>query len=349
MNGQTYTAKTRATAERMGEAAERLIASLGADQRHKAILDFNDQEQRTRWFYTPVERDGLPLSEMERGQRRLAHRLVATGLSRAGYSVASTIMGLETTLDALEGWSRPFPGRDPGLYYLSIFGTPDAQQPWGWRFEGHHISLNYTLAGGQIISPTPTFFGSNPAETALGSVGVLRPLGSVEDLARELVHDLDDKQRARAILSVTAPTDIVLANLPSVRAGTLPSPGGLSPRQRESLRYTRAPKGLAANDMQPAQHEILRALIGEYLHRLPDEIAEIEAAQLAERGLQNVHFAWAGGLERRQGHYYRIQDTRFLIEYDNTQNDANHIHSVWRDPDNDFGAQLIAQHYARDH
>jgi hypothetical protein len=286
---------------------------------------------------------------MDRSQRRLTHQLVATGLSRAGYSVASTIIGLETTLDALEGWARPHPGRDPGLYYLSLFGTPDARQPWGWRFEGHHISLNYTLAGGQILSPTPTFFGSNPAETALGDVGALRPLGSIEDLARELVHTLDAQQRASAILSATAPSDIVLTNQPTVRQDTLPPSGGLSPRQQEALRYTSAPKGLAAGQMRPAQREILDVLVGEYIHRLPDEIAEIESAQLAERGLQALHFAWAGGLERRQGHYYRIQDTRFLIEYDNTQNDANHIHSVWRDPANDFGAQLIAQHYARDH
>jgi hypothetical protein len=330
----------------MGEAAERFLASLSSDQRVKAALDFQDQDQRTQWYYTPVARDGLPLSEMNRLQQRLAHQLVATGLSRAGYSTASTIMGLETTLDALEEWHRPHPGRDPALYYLSVFGTPDARQPWGWRFEGHHISLNYTLAGGQVISPTPTFFGSNPAETALGSVGILRPLGGVEDLARELLHALDREQRAQAILSAAAPTDIVLANQPSVTEDTRPSSGGLSPRQQEALRYRGTPKGLAAQTMKPDQREILVALVGEYIHRLPDEVAEIEAAQLDQRGL---HFAWAGGQERRQGHYYRIQGTRFLIEYDNTQNDANHIHSVWRDPANDFGAHLLAAHYAQDH
>jgi hypothetical protein len=226
---------------------------------------------------------------------------------------------------------------------------PDTRAPWGWRFEGHHISLNYTLANGQIVSPTPTFFGSNPAETTLGAAGVLRPLGGIEDLARELVHSLGREQRAKVIQSMTAPTDIVSANLPTVVEGTLPSPSGLSPRQREALRHTHAPKGLAATEMQPAQREILEALVGDYIHRLPDEIAEVELTQLQERGIENLHFAWAGGLERRQGHYYRIQDTRFLIEYDNTQNDANHIHSVWRDPLNDFGKHLLAEHYARDH
>lgn len=349
MTAQNYATSLHATAERMGEAAERFLASLSPDQRAKAALDFSDQEMRTRWFYTPVSRDGLPLTEMDRRQQRLAHQLAATGLSRAGYSTASTIMGLETTLDALEGWRRPHPGRDPGLYYVSVFGKPDAKAPWGWRFEGHHISLNYTLADGQILSPTPTFFGSNPAEATLGSVGALRPLGSVEDLARELMHTLEPGQCAAAILAPVAPTDIVLANQPRAAEGTLPSPSHLSPAQQEALRYTRAPKGLAAAAMHPTQREILLALVGEYIHRIPDEVAEIEMAELQRRGIEDLHFAWAGGLERRQGHYYRIQGSRFLIEYDNTQNDANHIHSVWRDPDNDFGAHLLAEHYARDH
>jgi hypothetical protein len=349
MSTQTDVLDTRTTAEQMGEAAERLIALLSPDQRTKAILNFSNQEQRTRWYYTPVARDGLPLSEMDRRQRRRAHQLLATGLSRAGYSTASTIIGLETTLDALEGWHRPHPGRDPDLYYVSIFGRPDARQPWGWRFEGHHISLNYTLAGGQVLSPTPTFFGSNPAETALSPAGTLRPLAGIEDLARELIHAFDPAQRSRAILATAAPSDIVLANLPGVVQGTLPSANRVSPRQQEALRYTHAPKGLAAAAMEPAQREILLALVSEYIHRLPDEVAEIEMHELERRGREGLHFAWAGGLEKRQGHYYRIQGTRFLVEYDNTQNDANHIHSVWREPGNDFGARLLAEHYARDH
>lgn len=342
-------ASTHATADRMGEAAERFLAALSPDQRAKALLDFDDQEQRSEWYYTPVARDGLPLTEMDRSQRRLAHQLVATGLSRAGYTTASTIMGLETTLDALEGWRRPHPGRDPQLYYVSIFDTPNARQPWGWRFEGHHISLNYTLARGQIVSPTPTFFGANPAETSLSPAGVLRPLDGTKKLAFELVHALDPSQCAAAVLSSAAPSDIVLANLPAVLEGTPAPANGLTPPQQEALRYTRAPKGLAATRMEPAQREILSALVGEYIYRLPDEVAELELAELQRRGLARLHFAWAGGLEQSQGHYYRVHGTRFLIEYDNTQNDANHIHSVWRDPANDFGARLLAKHYARDH
>jgi hypothetical protein len=333
----------------MGEAAERFLASLSRDQRAKAVLVWSDLEKRARWYYTPVPRDGLPLSEMDRHQRRLAHQLARTGLSRTGYVTASTIIGLETTLDAIEGWQRPFPGRDPGLYYVSLFGSPDRQRSWGWRFEGHHISLNYTLSGGHVVSPTPTFFGANPAEAGLGSAGALRPLGDIEDLARGLVHALDLEQRSTAILSPVAPTDIVLANLPYVVEGTQAPTGRLHPSQQEALRFTRAPKGLAAARMTHDQRQMLSALVQEYMHRLPDEIAEIELAELERRGHGGLHFAWAGGTERHQGHYYRIQGVRFLVEYDNTQNDANHIHSVWRDPANDFGAQMLAEHYLRAH
>ncbi len=349
----------RAIAERMGEAATNWLDSLSHDQRAKAVLDFADQGKRTSWFYVPTARDGLPLAEMDRRQQRLAHMLMATGLSRAGYVTASTIVGLETTLDAIEDWRWAQPGRDPDLYHVSVFLPPDAdgpgtavphpKQPWGWRFEGHHISLNYTIAGGRLISPTPTFFGANPAEVPLGATSTLRPLGGVEDLARELAHTLDESQRIHAILSPVAPSDIVLANSPSVPTSTQADDGKSASDALKAVHYTPAPKGLAAAEMTEAQQEILMTLIGEYIHRMPDEVAEIEATELQRRGLGKVHFAWAGGLERRQGHYYRIQGPRFLVEYDNTQNEANHIHSVWRDPANDFGARLLAEHYTRAH
>jgi hypothetical protein len=191
--------------ERMGEAASGFLASLAGDQRAQATFEFSDQEERTRWYYTPNDRAGLPLTEMEPGQQRLAHQLVAAGLSRAGYATATTIMGLEALLDALEGWRCQGPVRDTRFYYLSVSGAPDPKKPWGWRFEGHHISLNYTILGGRIIAPTPTFFGANPAATSLGGAGTLRPLASVEDLARELVRDLDEGQRAAALIAPAAP------------------------------------------------------------------------------------------------------------------------------------------------
>jgi hypothetical protein len=321
---------SRELVELMGEATVDFLASLGPDQKAKATFPFGEDGERVKWYYTPVDRGGLPLFEMDRRQQRLAHQLVSTGLSRSGYVAASTIMGLEATLDALEGWRWEGRGRDPALYYVSVFGRPDAQTSWGWRFEGHHISLNYTIAGGRIVSPTPTFFGANPAEAPLSRVGVLRPLSGVEDLARELVTSLHEEQWQQAVVSAKAPSDILTSN-------------------RSHADEVLEPKGLPGAGMDARQQEVIAALIGEYIHRMPDEIAELEAARLVGRGVQDLHFAWAGGIERGEGHYYRIQGPRFLVEYDNTQNDANHIHSVWRDPADDFGALLLAQHYARDH
>ena len=360
------------TVQRMGEAAADFLSLLTADQRRKCVLDFPSQEQRTDWHYTPQARVGLSLAEMERTQQQRAHRLVTTGLSRAGYATASTIIGIENTLDAKEGWNfRPVP-RDPLLYYITIFGEPDAKKPWGWRFEGHHISLNYTIVNGQIVSPTPTFFGSNPAETPLSSVATLRPLGSAEDLGRELVHALNQEQRQRAILSALAPTDIITANRATVVDGAFErllvpaAESAIIAQQLERLqldgdpheyvhammdavRYSTAPKGISASAMGNDQREILISLVRDYIDRMPDELAEIEMVKLHEQGIDKLHFVWAGGIERHQHHYYRIQGSRFLVEYDNTQNDVNHIHSVWRDPENDFGADLLAHHYQHDH
>ncbi|HEU5422516.1 MAG TPA: DUF3500 domain-containing protein [Nitrolancea sp.] len=345
--------QTSSVADRMGEAAERFLAALAPDQRAMAVFPLDDDAERRSWHYTPIPRPGLPLARMERHQQRLAHQLVSTGLSRSGYATAATIMGLESTLDLIEGWEREDPGRDPARYYVSVFGTPSASAPWGWRFEGHHVSLHYTIAGGRIVAPTPTFFGSNPAETPLSGTATLRPLAGVEDLARQLVHTLDQEQRARAILAPVAPADIVLANRTHVEPGVLPElrddrQRDFTPAHAEALRYTAEPRGLGARAMSAGQRELLQALLHEYIGRMPDEIAEMERQRL--RGaLDEVHFVWAGGIERRQGHYYRLQGTRFLVEYDNTQDDNNHIHSVWRDPSNDFGADLLAQHYRRAH
>lgn len=340
-------AKARALVDRMGEAANNLLASLAPDQRAKVSFDFSDQAQRTFWHYTPIPREGLPLAEMTFPQRQRAHQLVTTGLSRSGYVTAAAIIGLETILDAIEGWTRPGGGRDTGLYYVSIFGAPHATEPWGWKFEGHHISLNYTIVNGRIVAPTPTFFGANPAEAALSGVSALRPLGGVEDLARELVHSLTEEQRATAILAEEAPSDILTLNQAVVAEESYPQDQleGTDAGFFDTVRYTTAPKGLAAGAMQVSQREMLQALVFEYINRMPDAIAEIEAAKLEQQGIDGIHLAWAGGLERRQPHYYRLQGVRFLVEYDNTQNDANHIHSVWRDPVNDFGAHLLAQHY----
>ena len=284
--------------ERMGEAVSNFLASLTPNQRSKAVINFSDDERR-KWNYVPLVRVGLSLSEMDFGQRQLAHRLAATGLSRGGYVAASTIIGLETTLDAVEDWKDSGPDRDPGMFYVTIFGEPHEKEPWGWRFEGHHISLNYTIANGAIVSPTPTFFGANPAESPLGGISSLRPLSGVEDLARDLIHLLDEGQRAAAILSPVAPHDIVMSNRPKVIEGALPISAaemmgvattdeatnrvedrikklGLAPEHFEALRYSHNPKGIPVSRLDAAQHEALNDLIKEYIDRMPEELAEIE-------------------------------------------------------------------------
>lgn len=317
------------TAKRMAEAALAFLAALDPGQRAKACMDFADETLRQDWHYIPRERAGLPLKEMDARQRTLAHQLVATGLSAAGYTKAQTIIALEPILHQLEGAARRFP-RDPELYYLSIFGTPGGETPWSWRFEGHHISLNYTLVAGSMVGPTPTFFGANPAQVRHGEHAGLRALEEEEDLGRQLVKELDGTQRQVALISAEAPSDILTRNLPRVGDEV-------------------KPEGLAGAGMSASQRQVLKALVEVYVQRLPEELARVEWGKFERADLGAVRFAWAGGLERGQPHYYRVQGPAFLVEYDNTQNDANHIHAVWRDLENDFGADLLRRHYQQSH
>ncbi|MDP9034894.1 MAG: DUF3500 domain-containing protein [Myxococcota bacterium] len=317
-----------ATALRMEEAAAELIAALSPVQRTALEAPFLPLTERGRWGYMPTPpRDGLALFDMDPRQQRLAMKLVASGLSEEAYNVAAVILGLERVLDRREHWRRADPGRDPLRYWTRIFGRPSSEGPWGWRFEGHHVALHYTLRDRRVISPTPTFFGANPAEAPLLGAK-LRPLGPLEDVARELVSSLDEEQRGIAIVSHEAPPDLLTGSASRVTHALMPP-------------------GLPARSMSPPQRSILDALVELYVSRLPDDVAETERQALRERGTGELAFAWAGSLELKRGHYYRLQDARFLVEYDNTQNDANHVHTVWRDPANDFGVNVLAAHYAR--
>jgi Protein of unknown function (DUF3500) len=314
----------------MADAAGDFLESLTPAQRAKAAYGFPDPGERTRWYYTPNEQGGLPLAEMDPIQQRRAHQLVASGLSHAGYVAASTVMGLENVLDAVEGWRASYPGRsvpsryrDPQLYYVSVFGEP-ASGSWGWRLGGHHVAVNYTIVAGRGLAVGPLFLGANPASSPLVGPGVLRPLAGEEDLGRRLLHVLGPEQRARATLSAVAPPDILQSNRSAVDQRAL------------------EPRGLGAAEMDPAQREALLALVRQYLDRLPEEVAASRAERLGG-GVDAVHFAWAGGAEPGQPHYYRVQGPRLLIEYDNTQNRVNHVHSVLRDPVGDFGADLLAE------
>ena len=360
--------------DRMAEAAANFLAALSPEGRARAELDFADEEERTRWFYTPTLRAGLPLREMDPAQQRQAHQLLASGLSHPGYVTASTIMGLENTLDAVEGFRvdwYPGRGRDPAMYYVSVFGQP-GEGSWGWRFEGHHVCVHYTIVEGVIATPTPLFFGADPAESPLMGAGVLRPLGSVTDLAREVVHALDDEQRAVATISAAPPPDIMLTNHSTIEGGLEPRPAiemmrrqatpewdrrvaeqiaeiGFTAEHHEALRYRDAPRGLPAAQMTMTQRSILEELIQQYIGRLPDDLAAVETARLTGDAVDAIHFAWAGGIEPGQPHYYRLHGPRFLVEYDCVQRQANHVHSVWRDPTADFGRDLLARHYAVSH
>ncbi|MBI4661344.1 MAG: DUF3500 domain-containing protein [Verrucomicrobia bacterium] len=309
-------------AEEMAGAANNFLASLSSEQRAKAIFEVNSDE-RFNWHFIPRARKGLPWKEMTPEQRPLAHALLGSALSQRGYMKAATIMSLEQILKELEQGKGPT--RDPELYFLSLFGKPDTKEVWGWRVEGHHLALNFTLVPGKPISVTPSFFGSNPAEVRNGPRKGLRTLAHEEDVARQLVLTLTDEQKKVAIYTNVAPRDIITA----------------TDRKARLLQ----PEGLAMNKMTKAQCEILWDLLQEYVRRNRAELADKDLERIQQAGLDKVYFAWAGPTERGKGHYYRIQGPTFLVEYDNTQNDANHIHAVWRDLQNDFGDDVLKKHY----
>ena len=305
----------------MLEAADAFLASLSAAQRSKAVFAFEDAE-RLNWHFVPRARRGLPLAEMSAAQRELARGILRAGLSARGYLTASTIIELELVLREM-GENPRF--RDPELYYFSIFGTPSRAEPWGFRAEGHHLSLNFTLVRDTLIATAPTFFGANPAEVRRGARRGLRALADEEDIGRELVLSLDERQRARAVISAAAPRDIVTGNAARV----------------EPL----SPIGIRVTELRPVQAAILVRLLEVYLGRMAEPLAANRRAALERTDFAEVAFAWAGSTRRGEAHYYRIQGPSFLVEYDNTQNGANHIHTVWRDFDGDFGRDLLREHY----
>jgi hypothetical protein len=303
-------------------------------------------------------------------------RLLTTGLSVPGYTAAATIIGLENVLDAVEGFASRRGrerGRDPGLYYVRIFGTPQAGGTWGWRFGGHHVSLHYTIVGGEVVASTPNFLGADPADSPLLGPHLHRPLAAAEDLGRELFRSLDEPRRARALVSPVAPTDMIGSNRPRLEAGNRPLPIagvfrqrfegrlaelvakmqsdleatiGVKPAHLDALSFSAEPKGIPVPALDAGQASILRELLGCYLARLPDQLAD-QQARLVDHEFDRLSFLWAGSAERGQPHYYRIQGERVFIEYDNSQRGANHIHTVWRDLANDFGGDALARHYAQ--
>lgn len=377
----TQDTPAREVGTRMATAATAWLASLDAGQRavgamRKPGADAESDAERLRWFYTPTDHGGLTVHEQSPAQQRLAMALVASGLSTAGYVTVATVMGLENVLDHTEGftegWGRER-GRDPGLYYLRVFGEPDGDGPWGWRFGGHHVSLNNLVIDGRVRSTTPCFLGADPATSPLLGGSVLRPIGAVEDLARELVRSLDPDLAELAVLLPRAPSDIIggnrsriadgdrLLRLAEVWRGSFADPEvqnllvaasdgieaatGFDAADHATMALTSTPKGLPAAALDSAQRDLLRQLLGTYFGRVPDGLAPCHDGT----ALDAVHLAWAGSTTPGEPHYYRLQGPRLLVEFDNTQRQGNHAHSVWRDPEADFGLDALAAHYAGHH
>ncbi len=309
----------------MTQAAQHFLASLTAEQRTKATFAFQEDE-RLNWHYIPKERKGLPLLEMTMAQKALAHALLSAGLSQQGYIKAVTIMSLDDVLRVMENDDGN--RRNPEKYYFSVFGEPSDTGTWGFRVEGHHLSQNFTVVNGKVAD-TPSFFGANPAEVREGPRKGLRTLAAEEDLGRDLMESLTPEEKKVAIVTPEAYKDILTeASRKAALAGQ--------------------PSGLSAAKMSKKQFDLLQTLISSYAQNVPEQLAQARMEQLKKAGT-NVFFAWAGVEERGGPHYYRIQTPTFLIEYDNTQNNANHIHSVWRDFNGDFGLDLLAMHYQASH
>jgi hypothetical protein len=304
----------------MSDAADALLAALDGEQRSLASRPFADEAAR-RWIeYRPRPRPGVCLADLDRTARKAAHRLLATALSPPAYAQAMAIVALEEVLDRQEGWAR---GRHSNDYWVAVFGEPGRDGPWGWRFEGHHISVTMTVADG-VVSPAPIFLGANPHRVGYAGGTVLRPLAAEEDLARALLDAMGRADRRAAIVSDDAPADI--------RTATRPAAG--APLE---------PRGVPASRLGPGARAALYRLVALYLDRLPPGLAAREYARI-ESGEQ--WFAWEGPTAPGGRHYYRVQGDDLLIEYDNTSDDGNHAHTVLRRPHGDFGDDVLAAHRA---
>jgi Protein of unknown function (DUF3500) len=307
-------------------AARRFWESLDGSRQRRVHYPLDDAE-RSNWNYMPGTRVGLALGELTAAQRTAALALLESALSAAGYAKATAIMALEEILGNLEGRSADDRFRDPGNYFLTLFGPLAAEGCWGWRIDGHHLSLTFVAATAELVTTTPTFFGANPAEVPHGPQQGWRVLRDEEEFGRRLLHSLAAAQREQAIIAHRAPRDIITGTSREICPGD--------------------PAGLPATELTAPQRELLLRLIGLYAGNLRDDLAAARLRRVHQAGIGKLHFAWAGGAERGEGHYYRIHGPTVLIEYDNTQNNANHIHTVMRDPEEDFGNDLLRRHYAQ--
>jgi hypothetical protein len=310
----------------MREAVLAWRETLGPKLTQQAIFEF-DGPERTDWHFVPKDRVGVKWNDMNLEQRRAAHNLLRTALSSQGYFKATAIMSLENELRRIEA-TRPDVNniRDPEKYWLALFGDPESDGPWGWRIEGHHLSLNFSSITGQVVSVTPAFFGTNPAELRDGNHAGLRILGKEEDLARELITSCTPEQLREAIILDAAPQEIIT------------QPG-------MEIKFAE-PDGLSAADMTEEQRTLLRKLLEELFGNYEADIRDKALHEMDHAGFAKLHFGWAGSTKRGEAHYFRIHGPTLAIEYDNTQNNANHAHLVWHSPSNNFAADFLRRHYA---
>jgi len=309
----------------MAAAAVAWLNALPSDARRRAVFGMPDKE-RENWHYVPRRREGVPFKEMPASARASAHELMKASLSGMGYGKAVNIFRLEEVLRRLETFGLM---RDPDNYAFTVFGAPGSSAPWGWRLEGHHLSLNFTLVPGKPVAMTPAFFGANPAQVPSGPERGLRVLAAEQDMARALVQGLSETQRARTVIAAQSLGDIVSG-----------------PGRADSIA---SPTGLALADMSGDQRAQAVRLVEEYARNMRAELAEQELSRMRQADPLLIRFAWAGPIEPGKAHYYRLHGPTLLIEYDNSQNDANHIHSVWHDPRRDFGLDLLKAHYDHGH
>ncbi len=312
----------------MAKAANEYLGKLTAEQRKQTSFTYDDKE-RLNWHYIPRPRNGLPIKQLEGEALKTALNLIRSGLSEVGYDQALNVMSLEEVLYLLEAGVREErrTKRDPQKYYLSIFGTPAETGTWGWRLEGHHLSLNYTIKEGKVASSTPEFFGANPGTIEAGLGRQIRVLGPEEDMARSILKLCNDEQKKLAWIDTAAPDDL--------RTG-----GAMGTDPVAAQPETAAPVGLPASKMNNDQKKLLAELISEYLKNMPSDVVRERRTAIEAGGLDNIHFAWWGDADQHKRHYYRVQGKSFLIEYNNTQNNANHVHSMWRNLSGDFAIPL---------
>jgi hypothetical protein len=315
------------SAAAMAKAANHFVDSLSADQKAKVAFPF-DSDEWLRWHFIPNEmfpRKGLMIKDMTETQRRLAHDLLRSGLSASGYLKVTSIIELEDILKAIETGGKMARNREE--YLFSVFGTPGQKGRWGWRVEGHHISLRFAIGDGAVtgnIASSPMFLGSNPAEVRDGEKKGQRVLAAEEDAARALLMALPADLQKQAIVNAVAPTDILTANK-----------NDIAPLPDQGVLYSALPA---------KQQALLIQLIEVYAGNMEAEVAAGRMAKIRSAGLDGIRFAWLGEIEKGKKHYYLVQGPTFLIEYDNTQNNGNHVHSVWRDFNGDFGRDIIRDH-----